>query len=310
MIAGAIDIGTNTTLALLAEGSNGELQVLQDQITVNHLGDALRQGPEFSPDVMALNVDLLAEIVRDYRRMGAEDFVIGATAAVRHANNRADFQQAVKDVVGLPLEIISGREEAALTYLGAISNREIYPTERVCVMDLGGGSTEIVEGLGYNPGQSYSVDVGSSVLTNQFFVNDPPEEDEVSELVSSLRGRLTHLVANLRGRKVPWILVGGTVVTLAMLKSGYRHYDPARVGGSLITVEDVDRLIAHFLGRPAEELQMMPGMPVGRGRIILAGAILLREMFWALEIEEGIVSERGLRHGLWLAKFGRMAKHE
>ena len=308
MIAGAIDIGTNTTLSLLAESTKDGLTVLQDQITVNHLGDALREGPDFPPDIVALNVDLLAEIVRDYRRWGAEDFVIAATAAVRHAQNRVEFQQAVKDIVGLPLEIISGREEAALTYLGAISNREIYPGEQVCVMDLGGGSTEIVEGKGYNPGQSYSVDIGSSVLTNQYFTNNPPSEEEVTAMVSSLRGRLSALVSNLRGRKAPWILVGGTVVTLAMLKSGQKQYDPSQVGGTLLNLEDIDRLIAHFMGRNSEELQIMPGMPVGRGRIILAGAILLREMFWALEIEEGVVSERGLRHGLWLAKFGRMAK--
>jgi len=210
--------------------------------------------------------------------------------------------------VGFPLVIISGRDEAALTYLGAISNREIYPNERVCVMDLGGGSTEIVEGRGYQPGQSFSVDVGSSYLTNEFFENDPPTEDEITAVVSDLRRRLPHLVSPLRGSKVPWVLVGGTVVTLAMLKAGARHYDPLRVSGSSLTVEDVDKLIARFMGRPAEELQMLPGMPVGRGRIILAGAILLREMFWALEIEEGIVSERGLRHGLWLAKFGRKAQ--
>jgi len=310
MIAGAIDIGTNTTLALLAESTNGGLKVIRDQITVNHLGDALRQGPEFSPEVIALNVDLLAGIVRDYRRYGAEDFVLAATAAVRHATNRTEFQEAVKDIVGLPLEVISGRDEAALTYLGAISDREVYPNERVNVMDLGGGSTEIVEGSGYTPGHSFSVDVGSSVLSNQFFVNDPPEEEEVSDMVSSLRGRLLHLVKDLRGKKVPWILVGGTVVTLAMLKAGHRQYDPSRVGGTALNIEDIDRLIAYFMGRPAEELQMMPGMPVGRGRIILAGAILLRELYWALEIEEGIVSERGLRHGLWLSKFGRMATHE
>jgi len=95
MIAGAIDIGTNTTLALLAESANGELRVIKDQITVNHLGDALRNGPDFPRDVIALNVDLLAEIVRDYRRIGAEDFVIGATAGVRRASNRMEFLDAV-----------------------------------------------------------------------------------------------------------------------------------------------------------------------------------------------------------------------
>jgi exopolyphosphatase/guanosine-5'-triphosphate,3'-diphosphate pyrophosphatase len=307
MIAGAIDIGTNTTLALLAEGNGRDLKVIHDQITVNHLGDALREGPVFSQDVIALNVDLLAEIVRDYRRMGAENFVIGGTAAMRRATNRSDFQQAVLGVIGLPLEVINGRDEAALTYLGAISNREIYPGEHVCVMDLGGGSTEIVEGYGYQPGQSYSIDVGSSYLTNEYFADDPPGEVETDTMVSELRGRLPQLVVPLRGTKAPWILVGGTAVTLAMLKGGHRVYDPARVGGATLTVEDVDRLIARFRGRHNEELQTLPGMPVGRGRLILAGAILLREMFWALEIEEGTVSERGLRHGLWLAKFGRTA---
>jgi len=303
MIAASIDIGTNTTLALLAERDGGGLRVLQDQLAPNRLGEALGRSLILPRDVMSLNVDLLAELVRDFRRAGAEAFAITGTAALRRAENRAEFLAAAHEIVGAKIEVIGGREEAALTYMGALSNREIFPGERVCVMDLGGGSTEIIEGHGMVAGQGYSMDVGSVYLTNEFFHSDPPTIEEVSSLRENLRGRLPSLVSTLRGANCPWIFVGGTAVTLAILKSGLRRYDPQAVGGSLLTAKDVDAQIFSFAGRSSQELQNLPGMPMGRGKSILAGAILLREMMDALELEQGIVSERGLRHGVWLAKF-------
>ena len=308
MIAAAIDIGTNTTLALLAERDGSGLHPMKDQLTVNRLGEALKNRSTLPRDVIMLNVDLLAELVRDYRRDGAEDFVLAGTSALRRAENRGEFVSAVKEIIGIPVEIIGGRDEAALTYLGAISNREIFPGERVCVMDLGGGSTEIIEGRGTVAGQGYSIDVGSSYLTNEFFSDDPPTNEQQQSLREYLRERLPSLVANLRGASCPWILVGGTAVTLAILKAGLRRYNPQAIGGSLLNLDDIDRLITKFSGKHSDELQNIPGMPAGRGKTILAGAILLREMFAALDLSDGRVSERGLRHGLWLAKFGDKAR--
>lgn len=304
MIAAAIDIGTNTTLALLAETSADGLKPLQDQLTVNRLGDALQNGPQLSREIIALNVDLLAELQRDFRRAGAEAFAVCGTSALRRAENRRDFIAAVHGVTGLQVEIIAGRDEAALTYMGAVSGREIYPGERVCVMDIGGGSTEIVEGRGYVPGQGYSMDVGATTLTNEFLRGDPPDTEEIAALRADLRGRLPQLVKPLTSGNMPWVLVGGTAVTLAIIKADLKRYEPQRVGGALLTAEDVERQLAAFSNRSAAELQNLPGMPVGRGRSIRAGAILLSEMFSALQIQQGVVSERGLRHGLWLARFG------
>lgn len=305
MIAAAIDIGTNTTLALLAESDGGGLQVLKDQLVANRLGEALKDGLELSRETITLNVDLLAEVARDFRRDGAEGFTVAGTSALRRAQNRAEFIAAVREVVGLQVEVIGGRDEAALTYLGAVSNREIYPGERVGVLDLGGGSTELVEGRGMIAGQGYSLDVGSVYLTNEFFQSDPPSEEQLQTLRGNLRERLPQLVTNLKGSVMPWILVGGTAVTLAILKAGLRRYDPEAIGGSLLSAGDIERLIASFTGKSSQELQRLPGMPTGRGRSILAGSILLHEILTALDVAEGVVSERGLRHGLWLARFGR-----
>ena len=104
---------------------------------------------------------------------------------------------------------------------------------------------------------------------------------------------------------MPWIFVGGTAVTLAILKAGLRRYEPAAIGGSFLNMGDIEQMIASFSGKSFLELQCLPGMPTGRGRSILAGSILLHELFTALDINEGTVSERGLRHGLWLANFGK-----
>ncbi|MBU0509717.1 hypothetical protein KKH27_12895 [bacterium] len=308
MIAVSIDIGTNTTLALLAERDGGGLRILKDQLAPNYLGEALKKGPTLPRDVLALNVDLVAELVRDFRRAGAEGFAVTGTAALRRAENRAEFIAAVREIVGVQVEVIGGRDEAALTYMGALSGREIFPGERVCVMDLGGGSTEIIEGRGMVAGQGYSIDVGSVYLTNEFFRDDPPTEEQINFLRANLRDRLPLLVGNLRGARCPWILVGGTAVTLAILKAGLRRYDPQAVGGSLLSASDIDWLTESFLGRSSDELQCTPGMPSGRGKSILAGTILLKEMLTALDQDEGIVSERGLRHGVWLAKFAQRGR--
>jgi exopolyphosphatase / guanosine-5'-triphosphate,3'-diphosphate pyrophosphatase len=305
MIAAAIDIGTNTTLALLAETEGDGLHPLKDQLVANRLGEALKDSPDFSREIIALNVDLLAEIARDFRRDGAEGFAVAGTSALRRANNRSEFIAAVREIVGLQVDVIGGRDEAALTYLGAVSNREIYPGERVGVMDLGGGSTELVEGRGFIAGQGYSIDVGSVTLTNEFFHTDPPDDFQMQTLRRYLQERLPQLVQNLRGAIMPWIFVGGTVVTLAIMKAGLRRYNPLAVGGSLLNEADIQQMIAGFSGKSSLELQCLPGMPLGRGRSILAGSVLLHEMLKALDIQEGTVSERGLRHGLWLANFGK-----
>ena len=306
MRAAAIDVGTNTTLALLAEDSPDGLVTVKDQLTPNHLGESLKNGSVLSYEIIALNVDLLGELIRDYRRDGAEAVAICATAAMRRAENRGDFIGAVREILGVEVELLSGRDEAALTFAGAISGHEIYPNERVGVIDIGGGSTEVIEGRGVRPVQSCSLDFGAVYLTNEFFKGDPPDPGMVAELRNGIRDRLPQIITDLQTVSMPWILVGGTPVTLAMLKGDVRRYDPREVGGSRLRPEDVEKLVTQFSGMHSDKLQALPGMPATRGRYIFAGTLLLSELMTALNIKEGIVSERGLRHGYWLAKFGNV----
>jgi exopolyphosphatase / guanosine-5'-triphosphate,3'-diphosphate pyrophosphatase len=305
MLASSIDIGTNTTLALLAEDSEDGLVTVHDQITPNLLGEALRTSRELSKDVIELNVDLLNEIVRDHGREGAEAFAVCGTSALRAATNRSDFVRAVREIVGLNVEIISGQTEAELTFAGAISGREIYPHERVGVIDLGGGSTEIIRGQGHVPGQSFSLDTGAVYLANDFFVDDPPGPESITRLREGAREKIKALIGAIVGLDAPWIAVGGTVVSLAIFKNGLRTYNPIAVGGTFLDRDDIEQFAARMTGKTSIELQNWPGMPPGRGRSILAGTLLLSELFDSLSIKEVVVSERGLRHGFWLAKFGR-----
>lgn len=306
MIAAAIDVGSNTTLALLAELQDGELVVHKDQLTHNRLGDSLRDANRFPQEIIALNVDLLNEIVRDFRRAGAEAFAICGTAAMRRATNRAEFVQAVQDILQLQIELLSGRDEAALTYAGAISSREIFPSEAIGVIDIGGGSTEVIEGRGAEPVQSTSMDIGAVYLTNEFFQSDPPTAEEVSALREHLREQLPGLIGGMAARKsLPWTLVGGTPVSLAILKRGLKKYDPTLVGGTFLSREDLQSAVDRFGGRSSLELQSLPGMPSGRGRFIHAGTVLLEEIYDVVRTAEAMVSERGLRHGLWLARFSQ-----
>lgn len=304
--AAAIDIGTNTTLALLAEGDGETLRTIKDSLTPNHLGEALREDGTLPADAIALNVDLLNELVREFRSKGAADIVACSTAVMRMARNRDEFQRAVKDIVGIDLKILSGSQEATLTYTGAVSALELLPHERVNVIDLGGGSTEVISGQGNVPGQSVSLEVGAVNMTKRFFtIGETAQPDEIARLRHEVRMIQGNLFSPEYHSNVPWILVGGTPVTLAMLKLGLTRYQPEKISGVELTLEDIDSMIGRFAGRHPDELQALPAMPPGRGKFILAGTLLLRELFDVLQISAGKVSERGLRHGLWLAHFGR-----
>jgi exopolyphosphatase/guanosine-5'-triphosphate,3'-diphosphate pyrophosphatase len=304
--AGAIDIGTNTTLALLAESDGDTLHTIKDSLTPNHLGEALSEDGTLPTDAIAVNVDLLHELVREFRSKGAADIVICSTAVLRTAKNREEFQHAVRDILGLELKILSGTQEAALTYAGAVSTMELLPHERVNVIDLGGGSTEVISGQGNTPGQSVSLEVGAVMLTKRYFTQGAvPSIEEIQHLRSEVRKIQGDLFSPGVHDGVPWVLVGGTPVTLAMLKHGMTRYLPEKISGTTLTPHDIDGMIDRFSGKHPEELQALPAMPPGRGKYILAGTLLLRELFDVLQIGSGTVTERGLRHGIWLAHFGR-----
>lgn len=304
--AAAIDIGTNTTLALLAEGDGESLRTIKDSLTPNHLGEALRDDGTLPPDAIALNVDLLNELVREFKSKGASDIVACSTAVMRTAHNREEFQEAVRDIVGIELKILSGSQEATLTYTGAVSALELLPHERVNVIDLGGGSTEVISGKGNVPGQSVSLEVGAVNLTKRYFtMGEPALPEEITRMRHEVRKIQGNLFSPELHEGVPWILVGGTPVTLAMIKQNLSRYQPEKISGVELTLEDIDVMIGRFAGRHPDELQAIPAMPPGRGKFILAGTLLLRELFDVLQIQSGKVSERGLRHGLWLAHFGR-----
>ncbi len=304
--AAAIDVGTNTTLALFAEGDGETLRTIKDSLTPNRLGESLNEDGTIPQDVIAVNIDLLHELVREFRSKGASDVVACSTAVLRTAKNREEFQRAVHDVVGIELKILSGTQEAALTYAGAVSSMELLPHERVNVIDLGGGSTEVISGQGNSPGQSVSLEAGAVVLTKRYFKQgEPATPEEIARMRQDVRKVQGNLFSPEVHEGVPWVLVGGTAVTLAMLKLNLPRYSPEKIAGVELTPEDLDTMIGRFAGRHPEELQALPAMPPGRGKFILAGSLLLRELFDVLQIQSGKVTERGLRHGLWLAHFGR-----
>jgi exopolyphosphatase/guanosine-5'-triphosphate,3'-diphosphate pyrophosphatase len=305
MIAGAIDIGTNTTLALLAEAESGRgLRVLKDSQTPNRLGEGLRSGSGLAPETIALNIDLLGEIVREFRMAGAQDFALCGTSALRMAKNREEFLRAVHEILHLKVDVLSGTAEASLTFAGATSDRELLPNEPVGVIDLGGGSTEVIQGRGSAPRQTCSLDMGAVYLTKQYFPeNGIPSPEAAGRLRAETAERMRGILAAMKSGGIPWIFVGGTAVTLAMLKLELARYMPDRIAGTSLTLADLDNFVSAFAGKHPHELQMLPGMPLGRGKYIFAGTLLLREVMHVLEIQEGRVTERGLRHGLWLAKF-------
>jgi exopolyphosphatase/guanosine-5'-triphosphate,3'-diphosphate pyrophosphatase len=211
---------------------------------------------------------------------------------LRRARNGPEFLQQAREILGFPLELLSGEEEARLGYLGALSGL-VLPADQpsALVIDPGGGSTEVF----LTPRDVRSYEVGAVRLTEEFFHHDPPQEAEISLVRQRLRRVWEGLASN---DQAPLVAVGGSATTLAALDAGLSTYSRHRVHGRRVGLARV-RDLRHQLARvPLAQRQQWPCLPPERADIIVAGALIVEELVTQLQRSEVIVSDGGLRFGL------------
>jgi exopolyphosphatase / guanosine-5'-triphosphate,3'-diphosphate pyrophosphatase len=299
----AVDVGTNSVRLLVAdvEGhdpADARIHIVDRRMRITRLGQSVNATRRLQPDA----VERTVAVLREYRAAMDENGVTAvrgtATSAARDATNRDDFFGPAADALGAELELLSGEEEARLSFLGATAELTDEPAPYL-VVDIGGGSTEFVLGTS-KPEGLISVDIGCVRVTEQFLASDPPAPEELSAAVSVVRDHLADVARELPGISEAQTLVGlaGTITTVAAVEQGLPEYDRERIHHfrlSKAAAEDVFRTLAL---EPADVRRHNPGLEAGRVDVIVGGAIVLVSILRAFAFDEVLVSEADILDGL------------
>jgi exopolyphosphatase/guanosine-5'-triphosphate,3'-diphosphate pyrophosphatase len=287
MRVAAIDQGTNTTRLLVADVEDGELEEVSKRVEITRLGEGVDARRRLLPLPITRVRNVLTDYRREAERLGAERILLVATSAVRDAENGEAFLGEIEWSYGFVTRLLSGDEEAELTFRGA-ADRRLGST---LVIDPGGGSTEFVVGEADQIRSRQSIDLGSTRLTERFIHSDPPTADELSSTADHVRGALPappeadHAVG-----------VAGTITTLAALDLGLDQPDGLGTHGHRLTLDAVRAQRERLAALPLEERRRLPGLHPKRAPVIVAGAILVEQILdrFGAELE---VSERDILHG-------------
>jgi exopolyphosphatase/guanosine-5'-triphosphate,3'-diphosphate pyrophosphatase len=221
------------------------------------------------------------------------------TSALRDAKNRQDFIDFINEKLSFEIQILSGKAEAELTYLGAIS--EYLPmrkSDHFAVLDIGGGSTELILGEGEKSSASISVDIGSVRITERILKSSPPERNAVETAEQFIRDHLQHIFP--LSPQTEFIGVAGTLTTLAALDLRIPGFDRTLVSRHMLTGEAIDRIFTEIRPLTLDQLRSYPQIHPARADILLAGILILREILRKVQEAKITVSDRGLRYGIAL----------
>jgi exopolyphosphatase/guanosine-5'-triphosphate,3'-diphosphate pyrophosphatase len=301
MRVAAIDIGTNTVLLLVAErGGDGAVRAVHERATITRLGEGVDRTRTLSPAAVARTRDCLEDYARTIRELGVNRIAVVGTSAMRDAAGGGELRAHARASLGVDARVLSGEEEARLTFRGAMGGLAIGEGDDVAVFDIGGGSTEVVIGriLAGEPlvdfGASY--DIGSVRLTERHVAHDPPTAEEREVMMRAARSAFEPVPALGRAR-VP-VGIAGTMTTLASVSLGLATYDGARVHGHVMPLRELVRVAGHMAALDLETRKRLPGMEPKRADVIVAGAMVALALLDHWGSSEVRISDRGVRWGL------------
>jgi exopolyphosphatase/guanosine-5'-triphosphate,3'-diphosphate pyrophosphatase len=289
-----IDIGTNSTRLLVADVADGAVTQLERRSTVTRLGRGVDLSGHLSAEAIEDVCAAIGSYVEIIEELGAETVDAIATSAVRDADNGSAFVAELRERFALSARVLGGEEEARSTYLGATS--EAPPSEPTLVVDIGGGSTELVVGQGSEVSFHDSLQAGVVRHSERHIASDPPTASELEALATDIRGLIETSVGSgvtaSRG-----IAVAGTPTSLAAVELGLEPYDPSRVHGHTLALPSIQRMLSQLASVPLAERVEIPGLHPDRAPTIVAGVVILVEVMRAFSLEEIGVSEHDILYG-------------
>ena len=293
----AIDLGTVSSRLLCAEMSNGQITASTKRTIITDLGERVDAAGVFAPAAIDRVVQACAEFVREAREFGAQHVCCTLTSAARDVSNGNELLDRLRDL-GLVPQVIPGEVEARLTFYGVAHD---FAGERIAVADSGGGSTELVVGRASNGGLELdcaeSLNIGCRRVTERFFSSVPPSADELDKAAAWARAQFEPYWAGLANRPERLVAVGGTVTTLVAMVHELAVYDSHFVHLRDLTIEQVEDGIDRMRSLTVEQIAQLPGIQAKRAPVILAGAIVVRELMRAGGYGRLTVSENSLLAG-------------
>ena len=291
-----VDIGSNSTRLLVADVTDGHVDEIDRRTRVTRLGRGVELSGKLSDDSIEAVCAAVGEYVAAYEELGAEAVTAIATSAVRDAENGEAFIAELRERFGLNARVIDGSTEARLTYRGAIA--EESPSQPTVVIDIGGGSTELIIGSGDVVKFHTSLQAGVVRHTERHIKSDPPTAKELDALAGDIRALLESEVAGVSGANAEaGIAVAGTPTSLAAIELELDPYDPKRVHGHVLSLESIQRMLSRLASVPNSERAGTTGLHPDRSPTIVAGTVILIELMRTFDLEEIQVSEHDILHG-------------
>ena len=288
-----IDVGTNSTRLLVADVEGRQVRPVERRSTVTRLGRGVDLSGRLSAEAIEDACAAIDSYIEAIRELGAGTVDVIATSAVRDAENGAAFVAELRERFDLGARVLDGGEEARLTYVGATAvERPAGPT---VVIDIGGGSTELIVGEGRQIACHASLQAGVVRHTERHIASDPPTPAEMEELATDVRGLIEPVVDGWHA--ADGIAVAGTPTSLAAIELELEPYDPQRVHGHELELPSIQRMLSRLASVPLEERRQIPGLHPERAPTIVAGVVILIEAMRAFGLERITVSEHDILYG-------------
>lgn len=295
----AIDCGTNSIRLLVAQVDGGTKTDLLREMRVVRLGQGVDETGTLAPEAVERTLEACREYGGVIDAMGVDVVSFAATSAMRDADNAADFSDRVEEILGVRPRVLTGEEEARASFEGATGD---VAEALTAVIDLGGGSTEVVQGRGA-PTFSHSFDLGSVRMTERFLLTDPPSVAEVTACMTHLDAVLAPVLSQLEPSD-EIVGVAGTITTIAAHSLALPSYDSEVIHQARIHVDDVRAACGSLMQMPVADRRALPFMHPGRADVIAGGALILDRVLEHLPrtTEELVVSEQDILDGIaWAA---------
>ncbi len=299
MRVASIDIGTNTILLLIAKVEQGRIHPLHEIETVVRLGEGLQKNGILLKEAMDRGIQTLAQYLKRSSELGVQEIFAAGTSALREAKNSQDFLKLAKGKLGLSIEVISGEEEARLSFLAVA--RDLQEREKpILVVDIGGGSTEFILGKGDQIDQWVSLPVGSVRFTEEFLRSDPVQEEEWEKIGRKIRELLVNIPHPRETASV--VAVGGTATTLASVEQGLEDFLAEKIHHFVLGREALRNQLLLYRSKTIKERKKITGLPPARADVILAGGAILYLTMEELQCPSVLISCHGVRYGLLYKK--------
>jgi exopolyphosphatase/guanosine-5'-triphosphate,3'-diphosphate pyrophosphatase len=301
-----VDIGSNSVRLLIADKSDdGEITELDRQANVTRLGQGVDTSNRLADEAMERTYKVLADYAERMDKHDCDEKIAVLTSAVRDSANGEEFARTIQQRYGLTPYVLKGDEEARLTYLGATSERDPADTTPTLVVDIGGGSTELIVGAGPEVRFRVSTQAGVVRQTERHLHDDPPTGKQMDALSDDVRNILADNVpTEIRTAVRRGIGVAGTATSLAAIAQHLDPYDPEKVHGYELSTDECDRILGELSAMTLAQRRQVPGLHPDRAPTIVAGVLIFKEVVRMFELTKIEVSEHDILRGAALGLTG------